>query len=343
MEKVWDVMHRLEIQSILIVPLLVKDDVIGSFSLDVTTHKRQFTSSEITLAQTIASQLSMAIQNARLLEQEHQRIEQELETAQQIQVSLLPASSPTMRGLDIACFSKPARVVGGDFYNFFPFDHDRLGIAIGDVSGKGMQAALMMALSVGLVSSEVRGDMTPGTLLTTLNRKVHPHTQRNWMNTAFSYLTITPIEAIGSPIEATGTPLETLETSDKNNQQTSWSVRVANAGLIAPLLCRKGLPTEWIDVKGLPLGIMPEVQYEQVHIILEPGDVIVLCSDGLVEAMNQDKSLYGFERLAACVASAPRQHAHMTLEHVLHDVQAFVDGAEMYDDLTIMIVKIQEE
>jgi serine phosphatase RsbU (regulator of sigma subunit) len=218
-----------------------------------------------------------------------------------------------------------------------------------------MQAALMMALSVGLVSSEVRGDMPPGTLLTTLNRKVHPHTQRNWMNTAFSYLTITPIAATGTPIaatgpiaaigaiEAAGTPIEALETSDKNNQQAAWSVRVANAGLIAPLLCRKGLPTEWIDVKGLPLGIMPEVQYEQVHIILEPGDVIVLCSDGLVEAMNQDKSLYGFERLAACVASAPRQHAHMTLEHVLHDVQAFVDGAEMYDDLTIIIVKIQEE
>ncbi len=320
MEKVWEIMRSLGIQSILIVPLILKEQVIGSFSLDMTTITRHFSSSEITLSQTIASQLAIAIDNARLLEKERALIEQELETARQIQVSLLPASAPKMHSLDIAGVSEPARVVGGDFYNFFVFDQERLGIAVGDVSGKGMQAALMMALSFGLLTTEVRRDVNPADLLAVMGRELYPHTQRNWMNTALSYITITPSEPAESRV---------------------WNLRVANAGLIAPLLRRQDRTVEWLYVRGLPLGVMPETSYEELQWTLQPGDLLLLSSDGVIEAMNREQEMYEFERFAAAVAAAPDQSAQAVLDWVLQDVQAFTEGAEAHDDITLVVVMMK--
>jgi len=169
MEKVWAVMEALGICSILIVPMVIKGRVIGSFSLDITADQRYFEPDEIELTQTIATQLAMAIDNARLLERERTRLEQELETARRIQVSMLPLADPKITGLEIAGVSKSTRQVGGDFYNYFMFEPTFVGIAVGDVSGKGMEAALMMSLSVGLLTNEVHQINTPSRLLASLN------------------------------------------------------------------------------------------------------------------------------------------------------------------------------
>ncbi len=321
LEKIWPTMRSLGICSILIVPLIIKDRVIGTFSLDITSSQRHFKPSEITTAQTIASQLAVGIENARWVEKEHTRIEEELETARQIQVSLLPLDVPEVSGLDVAGFSHPARRVGGDFYNFFAFDRDHLGIAVGDVSGKGMQAALMMALSVGLLTTKVRKGMPPAALLAALNTDLQPHTRRNWMNTAFSYVTLKPLN--GSAIHA-------------------WRLWVANAGMVAPLIRRRDGTLQWLDIRGLPLGMTEGIEYEELHEALAPGDVLLLGSDGIIEAENSKGEMYGIERLATCIATAPNQSAQTVLKQVLDNVQAFVGNAEATDDLTMVVVVVKE-
>ena len=319
-EKIRSVIRSLRVQSILIVPLITKDRVIGSFSLDITTSRRHFEPSEIEMAQTIASQLSVAIENARWLERERERLDEELTTAWRIQTSLLPVSVPDIPSLDVAGFSYPARRVGGDFYNYFTFDREHLGVAVGDVSGKGMQAALMMALSVGLLTTKVRKEMSPSELLATLNFELHPHMQRNWMNTALSYVTLCPSQ----------------------NTPHAWDLAVANAGLVAPLIRRKNGIPEWLDVRGLPLGMIEEIQYDKIHDMLVPGDMIFLSSDGVVEASNGNGEMYGPERLAACVASASNHSAQNMLKCILDDVHTFVGDAEAADDMTMVVIIVQD-
>jgi sigma-B regulation protein RsbU (phosphoserine phosphatase) len=321
LEKVWEVMRSLDIQSILIMPLIIKGRVIGSFSLDINTPQRQFEPSEIELVQTIATQLAMVIDNARLIEKERTRIEQEIETARQIQSSLLPPDVPDIPGLDIAGFSEPARQVGGDFYNYFVFDHNHLGIAVGDVSGKGMRAALMMTLSFGLLTTEVRRTITPADLITILNTELRPHTQHNKMNTALGYLTLIPSNGAAAD---------------------QWDLYAANAGLIAPLVRRRDGTVEWLDVAGLPLGAVEETEYTQLHDTLFPGDLVLLSSDGIVEARNTSGEIYSFDRLATCVATAPCQNAKTIQECILDDVRAFVGEAETHDDLTMIVVMVKK-
>ena len=315
----WDVMRNLGIQSILLVPLVVKGRVIGSFSLDSMTTQRHFTTSEIELVQTIASQLAMVIDNARLLERERALIEQELQMAQHIQLSLLPTEVPRIPGLDIAGISQPAREVGGDFYNFIIFDSKHVGIAVGDVSGKGMQAALMMALSFGLFTTEVRRAISPSDLLNTLNTELRPHIQQNKMNTALGYLTFTPSD---------------------NGIPGGWDLCAANAGLIAPLVKHRDGTVDWLDVTGLPLGMIEHTDYTELRYTLSPGDLIILSSDGIVEAMNAEGELYGFERLAESVA-ATKCHTAETLIHcILHNVRDFLGDVEMRDDLTMVVIMV---
>ena len=317
MEKVREVMCSLGIRSILIVPLISQGQMIGSFSLDSMARQRHFTPAEIALAQTIATQLAMAIENARLLAQERTRLEEELETARQIQISLFPSTSPNIPGLDIAGVSYPARKVGGDFYNYFAVDQTHIGIAVGDVSGKGLQAALMMALSFGLISIEARRENTPSTLLSKLNADLRPHTQRNKKNTAISYLA--------------GEYLY-------DGNEGAWTIHVANAGMIAPLLRRRDGSLAWIEVSGLPLGMVSGVKYVEREERLRQGDLLILSSDGLVEAMNAEGELYGFERFETALASAPTDSAHAVQDYLLADIRRFLGNMELRDDLTLVVL-----
>ncbi|PIE34079.1 hypothetical protein CSA56_09225 [candidate division KSB3 bacterium] len=321
MEAVWDVMRALHIQSILVVPLISQGQVIGSFSLDSMSNQRRFEQSEIDLTQTIASQLATAIDNARLLKQERMRIERELETARQIQISLFPPDAPKLSGLSITGTSHPAREVGGDFYNYFPFDEKQIGIAVGDVSGKGLQAALMMALSFGLLSIEAHRNMEPSTLISQLNAALLPHTKRNKKNVAMSYTVLSQTE---------------------DTEEHSWKFRVANAGLIAPLIRHRDGSVEWLDVSGLPLGTVPDLHYVEWQGVLAPYEFLLLCSDGLIEAKNTVGEIYGFDRFMESVVSAPCHDAQAMQDFILHNVNSFVEDAEAHDDLTLVIVMATE-
>ncbi len=322
MEAVREVMHSLDICSSLITPLIIKGRVIGSFSLDVIGMQRQFKASEIELTQTIAAQLAMAIDNARLLERERARIEQELQTARQIQKSLLPPDIPAIPGLDIAGFSRPAHEIGGDFYHFSVLDPQHLGVAVGDVSGKGLKAALMMTLSFGLLNSEVRRTITPDALMNALNKEIRPHTQNNKMNTALGYITLSP---------------------ENSGERDRWALRAANAGLVAPLLRQRDESVKWLDVSGLPLGMVKDIEYHELHQSLSPGDTVLLTSDGVVEAKNAAEEMFGFERLATSASKADCRNAETILECILKEVYAFIGNAEIHDDLTMVVIKVQSQ
>ncbi|MCP4399275.1 MAG: SpoIIE family protein phosphatase [bacterium] len=319
-EKIWDIMRALSIRSALFVPLIGQGQVIGFFSLDIMSARRPFSQSEIELTQTIASQLATAINNARLLDNERTRLERELETARQIQMSLFPAQDPCIDGLEICGVSFPAREVGGDFYNYFVFEQQHFGVAVGDVSGKGLQAALMMTLSFGLLSTEARREVLPAILLEHLNDELRPHTERNRTNTALCYLCLSPARVGEAPTEA------------------PWDFRVANAGLIAPLIRRRDGTVEWLEANGLPLGMLPGIQYSEMSGQLALSEFLLLCSDGLVEAKNEAGELYGFERLTKCVESASARDAQALQKYILADMRNFAVDTEAHDDMTLVVV-----
>ncbi|MCP4396746.1 MAG: SpoIIE family protein phosphatase, partial [bacterium] len=270
------------INSFISAPLLVQDEPIGLLAVG-RGDEQPYSGEDAQTVFAFGTQVAIAMRNAQLHEELRARMVQELYMAQQIQKSLLPFDVPNIPGLDIAGFSQPAHEVGGDFYSFSVFDKQHLGIAVGDVSGKGMQAALMMSLSFGLLSTEVRHSVTPAALLDVMNSELRAHTQHHNMNTALGYVTL-----------------------DKNGSDASgpWHLRAANAGLIAPLLRRKDGELEWLDVRGFPLGAVEDSQYSEQSHSLHAGDLLLLSSDGLVEAMNEAGELFGFERLTESLRKA---------------------------------------
>lgn len=302
------------IRSFINAPLLVNNVPIGILSVG-RSDATPYTEEDAQTVFAFANQVAVALEQARLHEFQVRQFERDLEIAQQIQTSLLPTAAPQVRGLDIVGLSRPARHVGGDFYNYFVFDEGRVGVAVGDVSDKGMQAALMMALSFGLLITNVRRDIAPAELLASLNLQVRPHTLRNHLNTAMAYLT--------------------LETNPQG-----WNLKVSNAGLIAPLVRHGDGRVEWLNVGGTPLGTVANTRYEEISRTLQPGDVLVVSSDGILEAMNKSRELYSFVRLVACLANAPRGTAEQIKEHILADMRAFAGGVEPHDDVTLVVIVI---
>ncbi len=305
------------VRSLINAPLLVQECPIGILSVG-RRDETPYTEEEAQTVFAFANQVAVALEQVRLHEYELGQIEREMEIARRLQVSMLPLDAPQVAGLDISGCSLPARLVGGDFFNYFVFDQGRLGIAVGDVSGKGMQAALMMALSFGLLSTEVRRELTPSALLTTLNAELCEHTHRNGLNTALSYLMMQP-----------------------NHQ--AWQVQVSNAGLIPPLVRRCNGTVEWLIARGLPLGAMEQIEYHQIQQTLQPGDVLVICSDGLAETMNEAGEMYGFDRMLESMGRIPYPgHALAIREHLLADMQNFAKNAEANDDVTIVVVVVAQ-
>ena len=260
-------------------------------------------------------------------------MQQELDFAQRIQVSLLPDARPEWSDLDVVCYSSPARDVGGDFYTYHAFGEteklaktglaDHYGIAVGDVSGKGMPAALLMAVSFASLEAIIDRPFSPGELLAYLDQAIAPHTQKIKQNCALCYVDITA-------------PTLSLGGGEKGR-----IMRVANAGCVEPILRRADGEVQWIEVGGMPLGtgFGASLGYPEETLTLSPGDLVVLSSDGVAEAMTVSGEIFGFERLEAAVRSGPVINAEAMLTHLLTQVGTFVGEAEAHDDLTIVVLK----
>jgi len=265
----------------------------------------------------------------------NERLQKELSIAHQVQQHLLPPPTPDWVGLDVQCYNKPAREVGGDFYAYHAFapavdsgsagsdsSPDRpdrrncFAITVGDVSGKGMPAALLMSIGLASFQNTIPHSPAPGELLRQLNHLLQPYTSSTKQNCALVYVQLEP------------------------NKTDEWLMTVANAGCIVPLIRYADDSIQWADVGGLPLGIGTDFVYVEKTLDLAKGDMIFLISDGVVEANTTKGDMLGFEGFEQAVMSGPTSSAQEMLSHLLTEISVFVGQADSHDDLTIVVIKL---
>ena len=247
------------------------------------------------------------------IEQQNERLRNGLALARDIQLGLLPSAPPgDMPQLAIQAHSVPAYEVGGDFYTYIALDEHRMAVAIGDISGKGVGAALMMALASSTVEAQGRSTTNPQQLLAALNRQLSARLTANHMNAALQYVIVD------------------MEQS---------TLCVANAGMISPLVVRDG-HMQIIEAYGLPLGSMVDARYTDITFKLVPGDLIVLVSDGIVEAHSPSGEMFGFNRLEETLSQPDIPLGPADLIALLLDrVTQFMAGQEQHDDMTIVVIQ----
>jgi serine phosphatase RsbU (regulator of sigma subunit) len=267
------------------------------------------------------NRMSASIDHLLLVQREKQRLDDELRIAREIQKSLLPVTPPRMPGLDIADLCEPAREVGGDYYDFFPVGPRQLAVLIADVSGKGTSAALYMAELKGLMLALSRADPSPRRVLIEVNRHLAEHLD----NRSFITMTYAVID---------------LE------RRTLTAARAGHT----PLLVVSDGRSDVITPDGMVLGLRLPGASERFEAVLDehtrsllPGDVIVLYTDGITEAMDADGELFGDAALARVVAGQCERDAAGIRERVVRDVRAFVGDAEPHDDMTMVVLKIDRE
>jgi serine phosphatase RsbU (regulator of sigma subunit)/predicted ester cyclase len=243
---------------------------------------------------------------------ERERMEQELQVARRIQQASLPKEVPELEGWKISPFYQPAREVGGDFYDFHLLSEGRVGIVVGDATGKGVPAALVMSTTLGMLQavSQAFDSSSPGEVLSRVNETLVARIPANMFVTCF-YAILDP---------------------------ESGTLRYANAGHDLPYLRRRGGECEELRARGIPLGLMPGMGYEQKELVLEGGEAALFYSDGLVEAHDPEGGMFGFPRLQALVA----EHGEENLleERLLEELYSFVgEGWEQEDDITLLTLR----
>ena len=243
---------------------------------------------------------------------ERERVEQELQVARRIQQASLPPEVPELEGWQITPYYQPAREVGGDFYDFHPLSEGRLGLVVGDATGKGVPAALVMSTTLGMlqaVSEALDSSSSPGEVLVRVNETLLSRIPPNMFVTCFY--------AILDPKSAT--------------------LSYANAGHDLPYLHRNG-EAEELRARGMPLGLMPGMGYEEKETILEAGEAVLLYSDGLVEAHDPKGEMFGFPRLRVLIAEHAEERSLGNL--LLEELYTFVGkGWEQEDDITLLTLR----
>jgi len=301
----------LGLRSVMCAPLKHEDEILGFISLDTRKVTPSYNADALALLAGIANFASLAIANARLHRQlvERERVEQDLRNARRIQHSFLPQESPELSGYEFAEWYNAAQQVGGDFYDFIHLPDGSLAITIGDVSGKGITAALLMAKLTGHIRFLAASGASPGELLGSLNR-------------TFS----------GPGADIFVTVLYVV---------LDWrrhSLLIANAGHHAPLIRRAdGSVAEARCQGGFPVGVLEETAFPETELSLEPGDCVCLFTDGIVEAMDEHQEPYGAERLRRSLAAAP-PGAHAVLERIQQSVWQHIGPAAQSDDLTLLCI-----
>ena len=241
---------------------------------------------------------------------ERERVEQELRVARRIQQASLPKEVPTLEGWEISPHYQPAREVGGDFYDFHLLSEGRLGLVVGDATGKGVPAALVMSTTCGMLRLAAQSpSSSPGEMLGRVNEALFPYIPANMFVTCF-YAILDP---------------------------KSGTLSYANVGHDLPYLRRRDGEAEELRARGMPLGLMPGMSYEEKEIELKAGEVALFYSDGLVEAHDPKGEMFGFPRLLALVA----QHVEGSLgDFLLEELYSFVrKGWEQEDDITLLTLR----
>ena len=260
----------------------------------------------------------MAIENARMIEEviEKERMEEELSIARDLQTSMLPAQCPTIKGFEISAYSLSAREVGGDFYDFIEMGENRVGMVIGDVTGKSVSGALVMSASRSVFRMLSEADLSVGEIMIRANRR----TKKDIKSGMFVALLYAVLNAEDKTLSLC---------SAGQTQPIHWSSETNTTMLV--------------ETKGdtFPLGILEDVDYQETRLHLAPGDKIILYTDGIVEEMNDKEEIFGFERLLEIIQRASSMNADSLLKEILYRVNAFAGGAAQHDDLTVIIVSAE--
>jgi sigma-B regulation protein RsbU (phosphoserine phosphatase) len=309
-----------DIRSELVVPLMIKDRCIGVFDLE-SPDLDAFKKNDVQILTLLASQAAVAIENARLYEtisSNEVRLEKEIRFAQRVQVALLPTELPKrIKGVDVAARFEPAYELGGDFYDFLAPEPHSLVIAVGDVSGKGVPAALYSAFAGELVRSRTfrrrytTDRSSPAGVLASMNTILHERQLEPY------YCTL----------------CYSLFDFKRRN------VVLANSGLPYPVRC-SGNTAAQIVLPGVPLGSFGGLTYDEVSYDLAAGDVFVFCSDGVFEAHDARGREFGVERLSRVVLETRAQPARAIVEEVFAAVADFRGEARAKDDMTVVAIKI---
>lgn len=311
----WIAMPNSPIRSWLGVPLRVRDETVGVLNINSNTPSR-YTADDIDVAVAFADQAGVAIQNARSHELQIRVYEAELETARAIQESLLPQEAPPIPQVALGVRSRPARQVSGDYYQHFVLPDGRLGLAVGDVSGKGIPAALLMAVITTALRDEIVRFPTPDRLLNELNTRLLPRMQQNNMNSGLLVAFFDP---------------------------HSRQAQVAAGGMLSPYLAADGALQE-IEVGGYPLGAAALTAYRAESLSVPADGMLVFVTDGVIEAKNRAGELFGFERFESLLASLdPRLSAEQVAEAILAAVDNHLNGEEAQDDITIVVMRALAE
>ena len=307
------------VRSELVVPLLLQDRLIGVLDLE-STDLDAFSAEHERMLSTLSSYIAIALENSRLYQEARHneiRLQSDLETAREIQRQLLPRGAREIPGLDLAAAYVPARELGGDFYDFLPYGEGRLGLALGDVSGKGTAAALFGSLAIGILREHtVEHACEPAEVLALLNRRLH-----------------------GARLEAHFVAM-LFGVYDAGARRLT----VANAGAPYPLLIREG-KIEEIRVGGIPLGLFLDSEYEITSLDLLPRDVVVFASDGILESFNGEKEEFGAERLAKVLQNLPQESsAEAVSDAILYATDQFTGfSAAPHDDRTLRVLRVTDE
>src|ERR687890_416960 len=307
----------------LVVPLVSQGELIGILNLGPRLSQQEYSADDRKLLSDLATQTAPAVRVAQLVRQQQQeaqereRIEQELRVARLIQQTLLPKTLPELPGYDVAAYYQPAREVGGDFYDFLELEDGRLGLVVGDVTDKGVPAALVMATTRTMLRASAQRLFSPGEVLRRANDALVTDIPPNMF--------ITCLYAI-------------LDVE-------SGRLVYANAGHDLPYRRRAGRSegADELRARGMPLGLMPGMGYEEKEIVLERGESVLFYSDGLVEAHDPQREMFGFPRLQGLVGTH-RSGGQELVNFLLSELARFTgEGWEQEDDITLVTLERSEE
>lgn len=309
--------HDVEVRSELCVPLVFEDRLIGVIDLESTEYNA-FSEQHEQMLVTLAAYVAVALENARLYErvrEDERRLEEDLDTARQLQIGLLPKVAPETEGLEIAFAYEPARQLGGDFYDFMHCKDGHFAVAVGDVAGKGAPAALFGALAMGTLRARVsESDCSPASMLQEMNRHMlQPEIDNRFVAMAFG---------IFDPAEKTLT--------------------LANAGITRPVLVRDHKVVE-IAIEGVPLGLLPGSTYDERTLQLQTGDFVIFTSDGITEAQDTHCEEFSQRRMEALLAGSTERSAQQLADELMDASRAFALGTppELHDDRTVVVLKVR--
>lgn len=299
-----------------VVPLVSQGELIGLLNLGPRLSQQEYSADDYALLNNLATQASPAVRVAQLVReqqaefQERERLEQELRIARLIQQTLLPKEVPQLRGWQVSAYYRPAREVGGDFYDYLDLPDGRLGFVVGDVTDKGVPAALVMATTRSILRAAAPTTDSPGRVLERVNEVLYPDIPPLMFVTCL-YVTLDPASGL---------------------------LRYANAGHDLPYVRRAEGATQ-LQATGVPLGLMPDTRYEEKEVMLEPGDSVLFYSDGLVEAHNHQREMFGFPRLRKLVDDHPVGGTSL-VNLLLGELTRFAGGDwEQEDDITLVTLQ----